>query len=105
MMAALLVFPPLTSVVADGLGIELAHHHCDSHGHDAVPDGTVDPDADQHNTAEIDPFQCDQCHLVLAALGPEWVFSGRALVPVPDPVSVRVLSPVRTSPEFRPPIA
>lgn len=104
-MAALLIFPPLTSVVADGLGIDLTHHHCESHGHDAEPEATHDLDADSHDAAESDPFQCDQCHIVMAALGTDWALSSRFLMSRPGPGVLKELSSIRTLPAFKPPIA
>lgn len=110
-MAALLIFPPLTSVLADGLGIDLAHHHCESHGHDAFAHeaheahegDTEEPES--HGAAEIDPFQCDQCHLVLAAVSYDMAVLSRLPAPAPAPGVVRILSSVRTPPAFKPPIA
>lgn len=105
LMAAFLIFPPLTSVLADGLGIDLAHHHCDSHGHDAVAQAADTLDSENHGAAETDPFQCDQCHLVLAAVSYDMVITSGVLVPLPDPGVVRVLLSVRIPPAFKPPIA
>jgi len=105
LMAAFLIFPPLASVLADGLGIDLAHHHCDSHGHGAVAHEVDVPGSENHGAAQTDPFQCDQCHLVLAAVSYDMAVAGRARVPLPDPDVVRVLSSVRTPPAFKPPIA
>ena len=115
LMAAFLISPPLTSVLADGLGIDLAHHHCEFRSHDA---GTHDagtqeagtqeagtPDSENHSTAESDPFQCDQCHLVFAAVSYDMAVTSGFLVLLPDPDAVRALSPVRMPPAFKPPIA
>ncbi len=94
-MAVLLVFPPLTSVAADGLGIELAHHHCASH----------DDDPDHHDSAKTDPYQCDQCHIAIVAMMIEAgdLIGSDQFVPHARP-AVKLL-PVRVPPVFRPPIA
>ena len=104
LMAAFLVSPPLTSVLADGLGIDLAHHHCDSLSHDAGTQEAGTPDSLNHGTAESDPFQCDQCHLVFAAVSYDMAVTSGVLVLFPDPDVVRALSPVRMPPAFKPPI-
>lgn len=95
LLALVLILPPLTSAVADGLGIDIAHHHCETE-HDA--------DTDLHDGAEADPYQCDQCHVALAAL-PTYVlanFGSKSLAPEIHPI-VELLS-VRAPPIFKPPI-
>ena len=82
-------------MVADGLGIELAHHHCASH----------DDDHDHENSAKIDPYQCDQCNVAIVAMitDEDDLIRSDHLVPVARP-TVQLL-PVRAPPVFRPPIA
>jgi hypothetical protein len=68
--AALLVWAPCSGAFAAMLGVNLAHHHCDNawHGHDG--DAQVVPAHDPRDAghANVDPFSCDDCHVVLAAL-------------------------------------
>jgi hypothetical protein len=106
LMALVLVLPPLTSVLADGLGIELAHHHCtslagdagDIHAnHDAV-------NAHDHGAAETDPFQCDQCHVALTALAFDTDLMFGADVVGPEGHLALALVPVHGPPTFKPPI-
>ena len=104
-MAAFLISPPLTSVLADGLGIDLAHHHCESLSHDAGIQEAGTPDSENRSTAESDPFQCDQCHLAFAAVSYDMAVTSGVLALLPDLDVVRALSPVRMPPAFKPPIA
>ena len=94
-LAVLLVFPPLTSVVADGLGIDLAHHHCESH----------DDDPDHQESAKADPYQCDQCHVATVAMVMDADILVRSDQLAPDARPAVQLLPVRAPPVFRPPIA
>ncbi|NKB43763.1 MAG: hypothetical protein GKS03_05740 [Alphaproteobacteria bacterium] len=105
LLAAFLVLPPLTSAVAAGFGVDLTHHHCDSHGDDASTDDVDDDDLDRHGSAESDPFQCDQCHIVLAALNDDASVPDRFTAPLPEPGVIPELFSVRTPPAFKPPIA
>ena len=112
LMAALIVLPPLTSAVADGLGIDMTHHHCDFDVFEAALDdhaadlgaGQTDRELERHGSAESDPFQCDQCHIVLAAMSPEMMFLARSVAPLPDPEALPVLASVPPSQAFKPPI-
>ena len=94
LLTVVLILPPLTGAVADGLGIDISDHHC------ATEHGAG---AGSHNEAEADPYQCDQCHIVLSAL-PTYLlvhFSVNSLNP--DIQSVMKLVPVRVPPFFKPP--
>lgn len=106
LLAALLIAPPLTSAVADGLGIDLTHHHCDADDHSAI--ATVADEVQHatfHDAAESDPYSCDHCHIVFAALTMDAAVTvpHGMLLPLPDRVAA--LSAVRVSPAFKPPIA
>ena len=105
LMAAFLILPPLTSAVADGFGVDLTHHHCESHGDDTSANGADGDDFDRHGSAESDPFHCDQCHIVVAALTVDVSVSMRAAALLPQPDVIPVLCSVRTPPAFKPPIA
>ena len=107
LMAVILVFPPLTSAVAEGLGIELAHHHCQSHEFDTSHTDTgLDADhTGRHGNAETDPFQCDQCHIALAAITSDIPLGIGAETLSPEAHPAMALLPVRTPPAFKPPIA
>ncbi|MDX2145746.1 MAG: hypothetical protein SFV19_20500 [Rhodospirillaceae bacterium] len=71
--AMLLVWAPFSGAVGASLGVNLAHHHCDNawHGHgDAALSTQAVP---AHDTADVghannDPFSCEDCHIVMAAL-------------------------------------
>lgn len=105
LMAAFLILPPLTSAVAEGFGVDLTHHHCESHDEDASANGVEGDDLDRHGSAESDPFLCDQCHIVLAAMSIDAPVAIRTTALLPDPEEIPVLSSVRTAPAFKPPIA
>ena len=118
LMALALVFPPLTSTLADSLGLDLAHHHCAEHGvekraehgMETLADHDVDPGDraaahDHANTGDHDPFQCDQCHFAFAALPADLYAASSALVGLPsagDMVRLRSADPPLS---FKPPIA
>lgn len=107
LMALVLIFPPLTSIAADALGIELAHHHCDSHAGDGANPEHED-DAMQshgHSAAESDPFQCEQCHVALAALTVEPDLALRADINLLLDFLALALLPVQGPRSFKPPIA
>ena len=106
LMALVLVFPPLTSVMADSLGIELAHHHCTSLAGEA---GDIDANHDavnaqDHEAAETDPYQCDQCHVALMALAVDTDLVFGADVVSPEENLALALVPVHGPPSFKPPI-
>ena len=106
LLTALLISPPLTSAVAEGLGIDLTHHHCDAEGHSAI--ATIADEMQRsisHDAAESDPYTCDHCHVVFAALMTDAVVSVPNGMPLPLPDHVTALSAVRVSPAFKPPIA
>ncbi|MEQ8734407.1 MAG: hypothetical protein RIC29_05750 [Rhodospirillaceae bacterium] len=106
LLAALLISPPLTSAVADGLGIDLTHHHCDADDHSIM--ASVADESGQsisHDAAEADPYTCDHCHVAFAALMIDAAFSVPKGMSLPLPDRVTALSAVRVSPAFKPPIA
>lgn len=113
LLALVLVFPPLTSVVAAGFGLDLSHHHCGSEIHDStvshhdldIENHSSDHHLDPHGAAESDPYQCDQCHVALAALAADSPAPLIALMPLPSPDRAAVLYAVRPPPAFKPPIA
>lgn len=117
LLALMLVFPPLTGVVAGGLGLDLSHHHCesDAHGTHGLQhhDGPVASDAthksgthlDRHGAPQSDPYQCDQCHMVLAAIATDLPLSVISPSPLPSPETATMLLAVRPPPAFRPPIS
>ncbi|MEQ9109894.1 MAG: hypothetical protein RIF37_10650 [Rhodospirillaceae bacterium] len=106
LLAALLISPPLTSAVADGLGIDLTHHHCDADDHSVLASVAHDSEPSiSHDAAEVDPYTCDHCHVVFAALMIDAAISIPNGMPLPLPDRVTALSAVRVSPAFKPPIA
>lgn len=105
LMAAFLILPPLTSAVADGFGVDLTHHHCESHTEHTPSDSADGEDFDLHGSSESDPFHCDQCHIVVVALSVEVSVLVRAAALLPDPDIIPALSSVHTAPAFKPPIA
>lgn len=118
LLALILVFPPLTSVVAAGLGLDLSHHHCGSEVHDSVvshhdsdhdvhrhAEHVPGPDLEQHGSSDSEPYQCDQCHVVLAAMAYDVAVAVMATSPLPSPDSAAMLFAVRPPPAFKPPIA
>lgn len=105
LLAALLISPPLTSAVAEGLGIDLAHHHCESAAHDDDANLALDQHPEAHGAPASDPYHCDQCHAVVAALALDMAFSVFRPMPLPTPDRVSALMAVRVPPAFRPPIA
>lgn len=117
LLALMLVFPPLTSVVAAGLGLDLGHHHCGTEVHDSsvihhdeglfVDETAVQHSAhlEHHGANQSEPYQCDQCHVVLAALATDLPADLSVVSPIPNPEKVAVLFAVRPPPAFKPPIA
>lgn len=104
LLAAFLILPPLTGAVAQGFGIDLTHHHCDSHVALSDFHGSDTDDLDVHGEAESDPFHCDQCHMVLAALSNDLPRLICAPAVLPQPELSPMLSSVRIPPAFKPPI-
>lgn len=122
LMALILVFPPITGAVAASFGIDLSHHHCGSDVHDSmvshhdgdhtepsvlskpVPHSDSDH-LESHGATESDPYQCDQCHVALAALANDAPLP--LIVPslLPSPETASMLFEVRPPPAFKPPIA
>lgn len=117
LLALMLVFPPLTSVVAGGFGLDLSHHHCGDEVHDSTlshHDGgvAVEETADQHivhlerhGANQSEPFQCDQCHAAFAALATDLPAALVARSSLPSPGKAAILFAVRPPSAFKPPIA
>lgn len=104
----------MTSVLAAGLGLDLSHHHCgpevhesDDLHHHAEPDveHSNGQHLEQHGSSERVPYQCDQCHIALAALANEVFVALIVPSPLPSPETASVLFAVQPPPAFKPPIA
>lgn len=113
LLAFLLVCPPMTSVMAAGLGVDLSHHHCGPDVHEAGDVHHHEPDVEhsgiepfeQHGSSERVPYQCDQCHIALAAMTSDMPVALIVEAPLPSPETVVVLYAIPPPPAFKPPIA
>lgn len=104
LIGLLLVLPPLAGAMASALGYTTAHHHCHNPMHgDEAQTPTPQPTHHDDNAPLSDPFQCDDCHIAMAA-----IVVVPMILPVRPVVSfdsdfAKSLQPRTTRPLFRPP--
>jgi hypothetical protein len=68
--AVLLVWAPLSGALAAALGVSTAHHHCDNAWHGHAEGRVAAENPTDHHRLNVDPYSCDDCHIVMAAIPP-----------------------------------